>query len=127
MPKEILAEAGDENVKKFIGTGPFEFVDWKQNQYIQVKKYAGYKTAPGPTSGLSGKKEALVDNIFFHFVPDAATRVAGLQSGEYDFAEGLPTDNYETLKKDPSIAVNISKPSSYISMISIPKAACSPM
>jgi len=117
MPKEVIEEAGDGNVKKFIGTGPFEFVDWKQNQYIQVKKYAGYKTAPGPTSGLSGKKEALVDNIFFYFVPDAATRVAGIQSGEYDFAEGLPTDSYESLKKDPNINVQVAKPSSYISMI----------
>lgn len=117
MPKEIVEEAGENNVKQFIGTGPFEFVEWKQNQYIQVKKFAGYKTAPGPTSGLSGKKEALVDNIFFYLVPDPATRVAGLQSGEYDSAEGLPTDSYETLKKDPNITVAINKPSSYISMI----------
>ena len=117
MPKEIIDEAGDGNVKKFIGTGPFEFVEWKQNQYIQVKKYAGYKSAPGATSGLSGKKEALVDNIFFYLVPDPATRVAGLQSGEYDAAEGLPTDSYETLKKDPNVDVQINKPSSYVSMI----------
>jgi len=117
MPKEIVEEAGDGNVKKMIGTGPFEFVEWKQNQYIHLKKYAGYKSAPGPSSGLSGKKEALVDNIFFHLVPDAATRVAGIQSGEYDAAEGLPTDSYETLKKDPNINVQIARPSSYISMI----------
>ncbi len=117
MPKEIIDEAGDNNVKELIGTGPFQFVEWKQNQYIHVKKYAGYKTAPGPTSGLSGKKEALVENIFFYLVPDPATRVAGLQSGEYDTAEGLPTDSYETLKNDPNIKVSVNKPSSYISMI----------
>lgn len=117
MPKEILDEAGDENVKKFIGTGPFQFVEWKQNQYIQLKKYAEYKAASGPSSGLAGKKEALVDNIFFHFVPDVSTRVAGLQSGEYDFAESLPTDSYGTLKADSNLSVYVAKPSSYISMV----------
>lgn len=117
MPKEILQEAGDGNVKKYIGTGPFEFVEWKQNQYIKLKKYAGYKSAPGPTDGLAGKKEALVENLYLYMVSDAATRVAGVQSGEYDSAEGLPTDSYEALKKDPNINVHVAKPSSYVGMI----------
>lgn len=117
MPKEVLEEAGDGNVKKYIGTGPFEFVEWKQNQYIRLKKFAGYKSAPGPTDGLAGKKEALVENLYLYMVADAATRVAGVQSGEYDSAEGLPTDSYETLKKDPNINVHVAKPSSYIGMV----------
>ena len=117
MPKEILDEAGDGAVKKYIGTGPFEFVEWKQNQYIKLKKYAGYKTAPGPANGLSGKKEALVENLYLYMVPDAATRVAGIQSGEYDASEGLPTDSYETIKKDANVNVHVAKPSSYVGMV----------
>ena len=117
MPKEIIDEAGDGNVKKYIGTGPFEFVEWKQNQFIHVKNYAGYKSAPGPASGLSGKKEALVDNIFFYLVPDPATRVAGIQSGEYDTVEQVPTDSYQILKKDPNLDVRVDRPSSYVSMV----------
>ncbi len=105
MPKEIIDEAGDGNVKSYIGTGPFEYVEWKQNQYIKLKKFAGYKSAPGPTDGLAGKKEALVDNLYLYMVSDAATRVAGVQSGEYDAAEGLPQDSYETLKKDANVNV----------------------
>ena len=117
MPKEIIDEAGDGNVKSYIGTGPFEYVEWKQNQYIKLKKFAGYKSAPGPTDGLAGKKEALVDNLYLYMVSDAATRVAGVQSGEYDAAEGLPQDSYETLKKDANVNVHVARPSSYISMI----------
>ena len=117
MPKEIIDEAGEGNVKSYVGTGPFEFVEWKQNQYIKLKKFDNYISAPGPADGLAGKKEALIETLYLYMVPDAATRVAGVQSGEYDAAEGLPTDSYETLKNDPNIKVHVAKPSSYVGMV----------
>ena len=117
MPKEILDEAGDGNVKQFIGTGPFQFVEWKQDQYIHLKKFANYKALAGEPDGLAGKKEAKVDNIYFIPVSDTATRVAGIQSGEYDFAEEIPFDNYEALKNDPNLVVSVAKPSRYLGLI----------
>ncbi|MFP3381559.1 ABC transporter substrate-binding protein, partial [Bacillus sp. SIMBA_069] len=80
-PKEVIDAATEEGVKEYIGTGPFKFVEWKQDQYILLEKFADYKALSEPANGLGGKKEAKVDRIYFHTVPDAATRVAGLQSG----------------------------------------------
>ena len=117
MPKEIIEEAGDGNVKQFIGTGPFQFVEWKQDQHIHLKKFANYKSLPGEPDGLAGKREALVDDLYFIPVSDTATRVAGLQSGEFDFAEEIPFDNYETLKGDPNLVASIAKPSRYLGLI----------
>lgn len=117
MPKEVLDEAGDGNVKQFIGTGPFQFVEWKQDQYIHLKKFADYKTLPGESDGLAGKREAKVENLYFIPVADTATRVAGLQSGEFDFAEEIPFDNYETLKSDPNLTAYVAKPSRYLGLI----------
>src|SRR5699024_4812762 len=53
--------------------------------------------------GLSGKKEALVDELYFEFVTDPSTRVAGIQSGEYDIAHEVPYDNVAQLDADPNI------------------------
>ncbi|EJL32695.1 ABC transporter substrate-binding protein [Brevibacillus sp. BC25] len=117
MPKEVIEAATEEGIKEYIGTGPFKFVEWKQDQYIHLEKYANYQALSDPASGLGGKKEAMVDRIYFHTVPDAATRVAGLQSGEYDFADELPFDNYEQLKGDPNLVTVVSKPQKYVGMI----------
>jgi peptide/nickel transport system substrate-binding protein len=117
MPEEVIAAAGEDGVKEYIGTGPFQFADWKQDQYIHLKKFADYQPVPQPPSGLAGKREALVDDLYFIPVPDAATRVAGVQSGEYDFADEIPFDNYDMLKGDPNLVTEITKPRRYNGLV----------
>lgn len=103
MPKEIVEEAPPEGVHEFVGTGPYEFVEWRQDQYIHLTKYDDYQALDEEPSGLAGKKEALSEDIYFYFVTDPATQLAGLQSGEYDIASRVPTDNFETIKNDPNL------------------------
>lgn len=108
MPKEIVESADAEGVKEYIGTGPYKFVEWKQDQYIHFTKYEDYQSVEDEADGLSGKKEALVDDIYFYIVPDTSTRLVGLQTGEYDFAYGIPADNYEQLENDPNLQSHFS-------------------
>lgn len=98
MPKEVIDAAPPEGVTEYIGTGPFKFVEWKQDQYLHFTKYEDYQPVDMEPNGLGGRKEALVDDIYFHFVPDSSTRLAGLQTGEYDFAYSIHFDNYEALQ-----------------------------
>lgn len=102
MPKEIVESAPAEGVEEYIGTGPYKFVEWKHDQYIHFTKFEDYESPEGESDGLVGKKEALVDDIYFHIVPDTSTRIAGLQTGEYDFAYGIPYDNYDMFEEDPN-------------------------
>src|SRR5699024_1429300 len=102
MPKDIVESAPPEGVEEYIGTVPFEFTEWKQYQYILFTKFDDYKSVDAEPDGLSGKKEALVDEIYIHIVPDTSTRVNGLLTGEYDFAFGIPYDTYDQLENDPS-------------------------
>lgn len=103
MPKEVIESASATGVEEYIGTGPYEFVEWKQDQYIHFKRFDDYQPVESEASGLAGKKVAYFDDIYFYVVPDASTRLIGLQTGEYDFAYGLPTDNYEQVRDNPDL------------------------
>src|SRR5690606_31456763 len=97
MPKEINESAGPDGVTEYIGTGPFEFVEWQKDNYIHFTKFEEYEPLEEETDGLAGKREALVDDVYFYISEDASTRLAGIQSGEYDIAYQLPFDSYEQL------------------------------
>lgn len=108
MPKEIIESATAENgVTEYIGTGPFELIEWKQDQYLHYKKFADYQSVEGEPDGLAGKREALVDEIYIYFVSDSSTRLAGLQTGEYDFIYNVPYDNFEQLKNDSQLSEHL--------------------
>lgn len=109
MPKDIIESAEADGVTEYVGTGPFEFEEWQQDNYIHFTKFDDYEPLEEETDGLAGKKEALVDDVFFYISEDASTRLAGIQSGEYDIAYQLPFDSYDQLMStelqvDPALA-----------------------
>jgi peptide/nickel transport system substrate-binding protein len=99
VPKSILDKADPKSgtIPEYIGTGPYKVAEIKPNSYVKLEKFDGYQPygEKGKASGWSGYKEAKTPVVVFHFVPDSSTRVAGIQSGEYDLAVQLPFDNYE--------------------------------
>ncbi len=107
MPKEIIENAPAEGVTEYIGTGPFKFVEWKQDQYIHFQKYDEYQSPEGTPDGLAGKREALVDDLYYDIVSDSSTRVAGVITGLYDVGTWLPADNIEQLKSTPNLKSTI--------------------
>ncbi|MEC5423350.1 ABC transporter substrate-binding protein [Virgibacillus sp. C22-A2] len=107
MPKEVAESADSTGATDYIGTGPFEFVEWKQDEVIRFKKFADYQPDSDPADGLGGKKEALVDEINWNFVPDSSTRVNGLMSGQYHFAHMINYDSIPQLESNPQIVVDV--------------------
>jgi len=75
-----------------IGTGPFQWDEWKKGEYIRLKKFAGYISPEndGEPDGMVGSKRPLVDGVKFMIIPDASTVKAGLESGVLDTAEISP-------------------------------------
>jgi peptide/nickel transport system substrate-binding protein len=103
QPAEVLQNAPAEGVTSFIGTGPYRFVEWVPDQYIHLQRFADYVSPPGPASGLAGARTPFYENLYYHFVSDPSTRLAGLQTGQYDAANSLPIDNYAQLEADPNV------------------------
>ncbi|WP_368653983.1 ABC transporter substrate-binding protein [Ornithinibacillus sp. 4-3] len=113
MPKEVIENASPDGVTEFIGTGPYEFKEWKQDQYVLLTKYEDYVSREEEPDGLFGRREAIIDEIRFIFVADSSTRVAGIQSGEYDLAHAVPFDNADQLESNPDL-VNYVYPTAYL-------------
>ena len=117
MPKELIEQFGDDIMTEYIGTGPYEFVEWKPDQFIHITKYQDYQSPAGEENGLAGAKKVSKDELYFHFVQDTSTRVNGLKSGQYDVAQALPTDQYESLKGNSDISTTIVQPALYPGLI----------
>lgn len=113
QPAMITSEAAAKNVdekgflKDYIGTGPYKFKEWKLNQYIKLEKFDGYVPygdSGKEMDGWAGYKQAYTKNLEFDFVPEEATRVAGLQTGQYDVINGLSSDNFDNVSKSSELS-----------------------
>jgi peptide/nickel transport system substrate-binding protein len=109
-PKEIAEKfKPQEKVTEWIGTGPYKLVDWKPDRYIRMARFDDYKPRSEKPSGYGGAKIAYIDQIDWMPVPDVATRVAQMETGELDFADDLNADAYDRLQKSERARPIISK------------------
>lgn len=109
-PADIVTAAGGEPIKpeNYVGTGPYKFVEWRPNRYVELQKFDDYAARSEPADGSAGAKEATIETLQFIPVSDVSTRVSGVQAGDYDYAEYISGDLYGILKDDPSVAPHIS-------------------
>ena len=110
-PKEIAEKFAPEvKVTEYVGTGPFKLAEWKPDQHIRLVRFDDYKSRNEKPNGYGGGKTAWVDEIRWMPVPEVATRVAQVETGELDFADDLNLDAYDRLKRNSSLHPVISKP-----------------
>jgi peptide/nickel transport system substrate-binding protein len=102
-PKEVMDAAKDGQVKDVIGTGPYRFVEHKPDRHIKLVRYAEYAARAEAPNGYGGKRTAYVDEIRFIPVPDVAVRLAGVETGEYHFAQQIKQDQYDRIKTMPGV------------------------
>src|SRR5881296_213508 len=103
-PKEIAEKfPPEQKVTEYIGTGPFKLAEWKPDQYIRMVRFDDYKSRNEPPNGYGGGKTAWVDEIRRVPVPEVATRVAQVETGELEFADDLNLDAYDRLKKNSNV------------------------
>ncbi len=88
-----LQKYGKEVAFHPVGTGPFEFVEWKQPDHLKGKKFAGYWKTGYPK----------IDTITWKPVVDNNTRAAIMQTGEADFAFSIPFEQAAVLKTSTKV------------------------
>lgn len=106
------ASCSDEDergfLREYIGTGPYRFVEWAQDQYILLERfdeYVPYGDPNEPIDGWAGYKHAYIRQIYYYYVPDITTRVAGLETGQYDVIWTLTDDNLERIENTEDLVV----------------------
>ncbi len=57
---------------KPVGTGPFKLAEWKRGAYIHLARNTDYYVEGQP----------YVNDVFFHIIPDAASRALALEQGK---------------------------------------------
>lgn len=77
-------ELGDDEFERNpVGTGPFQFVEWKPNETITIEKFDDYWD-----EGLPKLKK-----IIFKSIPDNSARLNALMAGDIELADGInPSD-----------------------------------
>lgn len=90
---------GDQFVKNPVGTGPYKFVSWTENADIVVEKNDDYHWGP---LIVENKEVPYLDKITFKIIPEEATRIGSVQSGQVLAAETVPPQNIVSLKNDPN-------------------------
>jgi len=105
LPKEAV-EGKPINKADIIGTGPYKFTEWIPDRWVKVVRFPDYKPAGKPDAGgYGGARNAHLDEILFIPVPEPGARAAGLQSGDYDFADFLPAPAANRLANDRNLSV----------------------
>lgn len=88
-------KAGDINRDAAnAGTGPYKFKEWVTGDHITLVKNESYwQGAPK------------FDSIVYKVVPEMATAVTMVESGEADFMINVPPEHLDRLKNNPDITV----------------------
>ena len=95
VPKAYVTSVGDEAFnKKPVGSGPYQFVEWKKGIKVILKANAAYWRGNPP-----------FPMVEFHAVPEKSTRVANLRTGKSDLVVSLDADIAVQLKGDPKAKV----------------------
>jgi peptide/nickel transport system substrate-binding protein len=93
-----IEEYGDELGQHPTGTGPFEFKSWTPGQEIVLAKNENYW----------GEK-AKVDEVVFKVIPEDATRIAMVETGEAHIAEPVPVTEVDRIESSQSMKLNRSE------------------
>lgn len=96
-PKSIREHGGDlcAGGPKLAGTGPFKFESYTQGQSAVYVRNPDYNWAPA-TKKHQGP--AYLERVEYRFLPEAATRVGALLSGQVDIIEGVPSTDASRFK-----------------------------
>lgn len=116
-PKSVLDRSDDHHLSEPIGSGPYRFVEWQPDRHIRLERFDDYASPTGDPSGYAGRRAQYLDGIEFVPVRSEASRLAGLQAGDYHYLETVSPDHYPTLLHDPNVTVDLLPPDSWLNVV----------
>jgi peptide/nickel transport system substrate-binding protein len=103
MPASVVEAAGDDQVSTFIGTGPYQFAEHVPDVHLRLTRFEDYAARDDEPSGYAGRRVAYIDELRFVPVPEMTTRVAGIEAGQFDFADDISGDLFRIVDANPRL------------------------
>jgi peptide/nickel transport system substrate-binding protein len=85
-----------------MGTGPFRLVDWRRGDSVIMERFEDYY---GGADGLPPVGNACVERVIFQVIPESASRVAALLSGDVHIINELPAHSINQVANNPGTEV----------------------
>ncbi len=107
MPARVAETDPFSQVPEMTGSGPFIFVaeEWIPGAKVVYRKNPHYAPRSEAPSFAAGGKHVKVDRVEWHYIPDAATAMNALISGEIDYFELPPHDLLPIMELSPGVVV----------------------
>ena len=104
MHEDIWQLAPGEPVQDAIGTGAYQMTRWIPQERLVFEKFVDYVPNTGEAWDFTkGEITQYLDGFIALDIPDHATRVAALQTGEVDVLDDFRLDLAFTLEGNPGI------------------------
>ena len=95
-------DIGEANI---IGSGPYKLKLWEPGNRIVLERHEQYSPRSEPGSFLAGGSVPYLDEITWIEIPNEETKIAGLETGEWDLVDGAGLDFYDQLSMNPDIRI----------------------
>lgn len=90
-----IKKYGDDFRSHPVGTGPFKFVEWKQNDTVTLEKNPDYWQKGLPK----------LNKLIYRVIPENTARLNALANGEIDIMDGLNYSDEKTVTSNANLQV----------------------
>ena len=94
VPKAVVEADEDAFILNPVGSGPYQFVEWKQNDHVTLKAFDDY---------YAGKPAT--ENLIMKVIPETSQRSIALETGEIDLAYDMAVNDVAKLKDSTELTV----------------------
>lgn len=94
VPKAVVEADEAAFILNPVGSGPYQFVEWKQNDHVTLKAFDDY---------YAGKPAT--ENLIMRVIPETSQRSIALETGEIDLAYDMAVNDVAKLKDSTELTV----------------------
>lgn len=111
-PASVVEKSPGSELAELVSTGPYKLESHDPGRGVRLVRFEEYSALEGDgPDGYGGHKPQYLDAIEFEVVTNEASRLAGLETGEYDLIHGSSADALLTLEGAQGVKVDRLAPS----------------
>ncbi len=99
VPEDVRTEDPEEFNQNPVGSGPFQWVDFEPNEFVELERFDDYWDEPLPH----------LEHIRFEDNVDDASRVSDIRAGNTDAIGDVPNDDWDELEGEDDIRLHVTE------------------